>query len=825
MKIKYIDKPAGSGKTRFLISEVLEMARWGRKVLAVLPTKALIEQVYSDLIAGSGSKIRVVRIHEDALPEPPKGSSNKSPPKVISSTVAYFNGADQDGQVLLITRSTFEAVSNFHGAEYWDLIFDECPEAVAEYSIEVPEKHAILTDHLEISEDGYFVPLKVKNNGEVQKIVQNAAKDDVLAVFRDIAKQLTTPGWDCYVNNINYDNLKSGDSRADKFSVFVVRNTTVLSKFRSCTLISARFKETLFYKIMSTRGVDFVEYGERFNNVFRTDDELGFDFDEHENGELLEIHYLPIERWSKHIIQNYPELISSFIGYAIEQFAGKDFIFQSNKMVGGKGVDNSSLIKVGGIELGSVAHGLNGYRHIDNAFIYPAYNPHVEYKKFLNYLGLTDDDINIGIHCHGIYQALMRISLRDWKSISKKKIIVPDERAAFWLSNVFRGSALKSIPIELPKENLGKPGRPKQYKDARERKAAQRARDKALRLSSVPAEAFGLNENGLCHETLIREDNVTHIGPNSIKEWSMNIYPTTHITGGVGYTPGVTKVITFKSIEDVANLFNHTSRICKKEKKDGYLYNFTTFLDPIQNARNAKYATGACAIIFDNDGGDLTWKEFSELLCNTKMIISNTFSSTLAKPKWRVVIPLRRAVSVEEYGRLYEAILGEVRRCGYPLKGPSPSRPYDKVHGFDMRTSAITSIFYLPCQAKEEDGSFYEALVGDDRGVMNPDQWLQRVAPYVPSPPLAPSFTEGGDLAPDVAEAVKGAVAAFDRTGTLPGQGDAAIWALSTDLRKLGLPAEEARPILNDAARRTTSPDDRRKQVERIMKGWLKDGG
>lgn len=548
--------------------------------------------------------------------------------------------------------------------------------------------------------------------------------------------------------------------------------------------------------ILSRRGVDFVEYGERCYASIRKDPEVRFEFDRHENGHFLEIHYLPIKRFSKGIIKKYPTLIKDFISYAIERFQGQKFIFQSNKKIDGEQMDTSALVAAGGEKLEGVAHGLNGYRHIDNAFIFPALNPNDNHKKFLRYLGLSNADIDVGIHCNGIYQALMRCSLRDAASTTKKVVIVPDERVAFWLADVFEGSILVSIDVPLP-EGVGKKGRPKLYSNASERKRAQRQRDKVKNQEIAPVENNASSSDSLCHENSIRRDNATQ---NDSIAFKLNWYETLTTTGA-------NVVYDLTSIEEVVSYMRRQHGMRYRNKKDTPLYNFTLFENPLEEARLTVNAIGSPVLILDNDGGDLSWSDFADIFREEKMVISNTFSSTQDRKKWRAIVFLSKVVSPEEYGRLYEAVMMEVKDLGYAN------------HGFDPRSKSIVHIYHLPCQADERD-SFFADFTGDDRQPLDADHWLERVPPHVPSPPLAPLLSEGLDWPSEVTEAVKEAVAAFDEIGTRAGHGDKAIWDLATGLWKLGLPAEDAKPIMDEAASRTTSPEDRREQVERIIKGW-----
>lgn len=453
------------------------MVHWDRRVLLVQPSRALINQTFDDLIDAYGTAFPATKIHKDTM----------SGTNVAQAIVKHFNGAGQGGQVLLITHAAFDMVPHFHRADTWDLIFDECPKVEEAFDLNVPEEHRFLTEHVELYGNGIYAPCLVANRAELRKIIEKGGEDDVLKVFRNAAKRLMSKGWTTYVKRDHYNSILEKNGKTKTLSIYAVRNMIVMEKFRTCTVLSARFKETFFHHVLSYRNVDFVEYGERCYESVRNDPEVNFDFNRHENGHLLEIHYLPIERFSKGIIKRYPELIEAFIAYAIERFRQQEFIFQSNKTIDGKEMDTSALVAAGGLELGGTVHGLNCYSHIDNAFIFPALNPNDNHKMFLRYLGLSNSEIDVGMHCNSIYQALMRSSLRNAKSTTKKVVIVPDKRVALWLADVFQGATLVSVDIPVP-EGIGRKGRPRQYADAAERKRAQRERDKIRKQDRAPVE-------------------------------------------------------------------------------------------------------------------------------------------------------------------------------------------------------------------------------------------------------------------------------------------------------------------------------------------------
>ena len=60
--------------------------------------------------------------------------------------------------------------------------------------------------------------------------------------------------------------------------------------------------------------------------------------------------------------------------------------------------------------------------------------------------GLTADQIRTGIHASGVYQAVLRSSIRS-QSDEPKNVIVPDFETAGYLAHMFPGCKLEPIDI------------------------------------------------------------------------------------------------------------------------------------------------------------------------------------------------------------------------------------------------------------------------------------------------------------------------------------------------------------------------------------------
>lgn len=203
-----------------------------------------------------------------------------------------------------------------------------------------------------------------------------------------------------------------------------------------------------------------------------------------------------------------------------------------------------------------------------------------------------------------------------------------------------------------------------------------------------------------------------------------------------------------------------------------------------------------------------------------KMIISNTFSSTGMRERWRVIIPLARTVSVDEHDQLYALVLAELQKAGYPLDKRDPSRPYDQSHGFDTSKRTIVSIVYLPSQAKDPQGSFFEAAIGADREIFDPDAWLSCLPP-VPAPSVVSSLPKSAPAATTAGNKLDGAIKEWRSVGCLPGQGNQGFKKLAIAAHRAGLSEREITDLLEQQAAFANSPEDRRKEIGSLI-SWMK---
>ncbi|WP_234050429.1 MULTISPECIES: hypothetical protein [unclassified Xanthobacter] len=850
--IKYIDAPAGAGKSTFIYNNIADLASNREKFILAVPTTELANTSANKLKELTNGRFTVTLIHGE------DGSSGNVASRIIAAMKSFH--ADY-GQVIVITHAGFDCVPYFHRPNHCNLIFDECPTPIDFFELTVPHSHEILTNHLSTGGDGTYVHIFCKKKKNLADIIAKGRNDEVYAQFRDVAVKITSLGWDTMVKADSYEALLSGKSTTDTLHVHAVRNARILGSFKSCTIISARFKESILFHTMQNYGVTFEPHPVPDGS---------FEYLEHQNGHLLTIHYPDIKRISKNIMNNNPSLVKNIKDYSISLFASNKFIFLSNK-----GMSHIDLIMAGGIELSGCPHGSNNYRHIHNSLIFPAYNLNPEQTKFLEYLGLDGPQIEVGIHCHGIYQAFMRCSVRDGNSKEPKHLIVPDKRTADWLLEVFPGSTLKLIPTAKADATLGKSGRPQKYESNAKRQKAYRDRKKAEKAAAklapesdrqqlanadryktsiesinsfVTIQEHMLNGNQMktnissnVHIFTGAENNNSHIISGDVQAFSssdfvvtrgicedieareplrresfefravMNFYSRLDTFGSDG-------VIAFDSIDEIVDTFRGTFDIYYEKPSGPGFFNFTKFACNPSESKRQEDALSSRVMILDNDGGGISHKKFVNILSSEKILICNTRNSTANNPRWRAIIFLSDEVSVSNYCCLFDGIMGELARHGYTLAKADPKKPYSKAHGFDTSKRNINAIFRLPCQAYEEGGSFFHDYVGDDRQLMDVKAWIAKApVPRAPQPAEGQQVLQMTEWLTELPEAVKRAIADYETEGIQPKNGNYALFKLGCVAAGAGMPEAQVRELLEAEARKANTPKDRLRQIPWII--------
>lgn len=124
-----------------------------------------------------------------------------------------------------------------------------------------------------------------------------------------------------------------------------------------------------------------------------------------------------------------------------------------------------------------------------------------------------------------------------------------------------------------------------------------------------------------------------------------------------------------------------------KEKSDVQLYSFATFKDAKRSDSNV---TSISALVFDFDGGS-SYRDLAFEVEDVIHLAHSTFNNSANSPKWRLIVPLDREVTPEEYCLCFDAFYERIRN--FP--------------GLDKSCRSLSRCYYLPsCSSANSDLAF-----------------------------------------------------------------------------------------------------------------------
>ena len=789
-KLYYIDALAGAGKTRAIVHEAHKWVLRGAKVLIVQPTKLLIDRTVADELRQL-SPIPYRVIHGDTDTD------------VIAKIVRHLNQAGHSPELLFISQAAFFALPFFAKPERWIVILDEIPQIDDHDEFNLPDNPELLFPHIQVeSVDGRYG--LVNPNGDqgraaLAKMAKNERKDDVFKLVSGFAARVLSGHWSVSVLETQFANLTSGPRDLRKLQAFSLRQPSCLAGFARVIIAGACFKDTLLYRLWEAQGVEFKEW------------KVDLRYKTHERGDLLTIKYVTEEPWSKALRnrrtgRDSVQTVASYSRDAIlAEIGNQPFLWMGNTDVADDffGVPTAT-------RLPNSPHGLNGFQGHHTTVVYSALNPTSPHFAFLADQGVDGEEVRTALYRQAVYQAAMRSSLRDPGDLTAKRVIVMDRATADWLAEKFPGStveALGGVPLAALRV---KAGRPSKHASDGDRKAAHRRKkllaalveQEVINLDAITTEATGIP----VFMDRFESEPFAHFDYESHDAF-------------------------------IADLRDLHSRTVDSKEAAGLLS--PAFFDPglssdtSRGIANVRHLRG---IWLDNDGGDLTRLDFVRLFPGLRMVVWNTYSSTSEKPRWRAFIPTTEAMTLEVHRMILRQILSDLNRQGYWSEeqlAKNSGIKRRRTHGFDLSKLNAASLFYLPCQAADPLGSFFEDHSGGGRSALEPVKWVRRAvrsgaadggaeASDSPSRDGMPDVpvAEGDDRCLDAVLASRkaAAIAEWTMANQQRGQGHRAFYRLALRLRGAGLDLSEMRHVLEEEARWARSPADRRGEIAGIIR-------
>jgi hypothetical protein len=685
-KIYTVDTLCGSGKTYAAIRYAIQRATRGEKFAIVQPSKDLIEQSFNDCVAAAAeqsAKIKITRLD----------SYTCGAGQVKKDVINHLKSSGDDGEIIFITHAAFLTMPYWHKAGDWNVLFDELPVVDRDLTKNVPATHGIVTNYISATScDPTYYMLVADDDQALKKISDNPNRDEVYEVFRDLAGAVTSDHWDVYARKENWARMHNHDSDDGKHKLlcFGLLRPTIFDPFKSATVMGAMLKESVMFHWWQNWGVEFEQHPVIYQQARKR-------LPAHLNGDHLTIRYLFDVPWSKSF-RDQPVMIN---GGAVDKFdyvkdkmrevfGDEPFLWVANKDVPDARMEEFPSA----IRLSNSPHGLNQYQDVHNVVFLSALNPTPAHFSFMETRGIKADDLRDAMVHQITYQSVMRGSLRDTDCTEAKTVMVSDKQTAYWLANSFPGCAIGQVsnPVKVTQKKVGRPAIGNVAMSAAERVRKYRE---------------GKRRELACNETPI--------------SYSSFVTPTRGTIFASIYAKDGGQIT---EITDVGEFISEL-RQCHGDafdSKDANGLISPAIFDPDKSpdtSRGLGNITHVWGIWLDNDGGDLSWREFQKKFPDLQMVCMNTWTGN---DRYRVFIPTTQPMTLECHQHVVSYMMGQL--SGYyddkaaadlASKGRKVKR-----HGFDVSKFVPCSLFYLPCQAKAPKDSFFVEFAG---AALDPYEW------------------------------------------------------------------------------------------------------
>jgi hypothetical protein len=762
MQIFTVSALAGAAKTYNAIRVATAGVRAGEKYLFCVPSTDLASQIEVDCTKVGCSAVTAIH------------SEDGKDGSVVARLTRHFQNADPyRGELLILTMAALERLKYIERRASWHLIVDELPSPVCHLPISLHEnRHHLLDLVTERPWNAAYSMLVASEAGtyHVVDVARNRWSDIITQQVSEVANKLLSSHWHCFALNDQLARFKAPADGPNTLDFFGLLQPSIFEGFKTCTLMGACLEESLLYRHWLSLGVDFVPHPT-----------IKPRFTQHPNGGLVTIQYAIDRDWSARL-RDTGAVLDNITHRCKAALNGEKYVYLANK-----GFDHPALAD--GVRLPHVSHGLNNFRAYHNAMLLSALNPPPAYFGLCSdMIGLDGDDVRTAIYRTSVYQAAMRISIRDQKDLSPKRIQVVDKATAIWLGDLIANSKIEKLPGNDPAPADRR--RVCQPKTTAERWNNHRQR---IRQELIAGLDYVNNVNILplhnpTNDMLYIEDTV-----------SRNFHVGTIFRGKfakIGIDTYGLSVASFRTL--LGELHSRVIR-AKDYNELGCSCMFDPDLDGDTSRGNVNIIS-VSGIWLDNDGGDLSPKDFAKML-NVPMVIYNSFSSTVKLPKWRVWIPTSHLITPAVHKELVAQIKKMLIDRKYYGAGYIKKHPDLKVkhHGFDESKLTQAVLFYLPCQAAAGPAASFLDEYHWDAAALNPYEWIDRSI-TAHRPPTIPRALQTSSEAPQAVNEEKIAKANENWSAHGANTGNRAFFQLAVAYRHAGFSWYDAEPLLRQQA-------------------------
>lgn len=682
LKILTVNAPCGSGKTHAILRIIIDNIQHSKYILAV-PTINLAEEIYDQLSAQKVSPVTLV-------------TSSTHPYEVISGITEAVKEINQLGNgLLIITQAAALEFPDFllKRLREWNLVFDEVPIVLDTFEITLPYNHSLLSNLITPSISGLgsksnLSKFKVKNPNQVKKFLQQD-RDDANELIKKPVRYIYEGRHDVFASSAAWDKMTSNKIDPDpaimkygnsgnKIQFAFILKPFFLENFKTVTIAGAALNEatTLVYVWNKFYGVQFQTH-KRITAQLR--------HVEHTNGSQLEIVYGQEKAFSK----SQAEKIDPETGLSgLEHHINLAQSVMNNQQDILALVNKSSLTRCPRKwkMLSGRPHGSNKYADITQFVFIAAYRFNPQLNFLFISLGIPQQVLDKQMTVDQVYQALMRLGIRNPENPNHFKVYVPSKNIAEELASNFIGCTIRHVDGPAQKV-IGVT-------------VKTEAKEKLEKLQEVIKE---------------RQEKISN---NNLNFDSIKVTVFDDL-----YSPGQVIETDHSSLHNQLKDL-HQSNIYSN-KAENSLISPCSYTN---NSRKADQARDVSMVILDFDGGDLNEHQIKDILENKESIssyITNTARHLLdGQSRFRVFIPTSRPLTPHEYLFVYgyiENLLVNHHYYSLPL-GSDPQKfrrqirwqdPLAMISGLDLSKKNLSSAFYMPgqLQSNTKNSFFYSIFM------------------------------------------------------------------------------------------------------------------
>jgi hypothetical protein len=707
----YVSAPCGTGKT-WAAGKYIVNHRSDANFLYVAPTKKLLKQtkwMLKDEHRVNGASII---------------TSDTNPDRAKRAIVEYLKGAEQEGQVLLITHSAYLNLPYFHRRERWKIFIDEIPQFDIPYKWRLPTNWRLVAEHVEVERavnESVFL-IRARDRSKLKRQLENP-HDDVFDVFRPMLHDLLNENRQVFVNRQTRDRLegigfvhtrkKEKSSPTNNYLYFV----SILHPhaFENVTLLGANLEHSLlFHWLKRFHGRPLIEDAS-IKADLRPVTQVGA---------RLQIKYFceADHGFTKHLgrkgshndeITNFDamdakakELFRGKGKYLVVRNNSRQFNAPFGRISASPGTspiaaDRSAFDDdENAREISVYSHGRNDLSDVHNIYFSAALNRETWHNKMLNDLGFSSEQIQIATADEAANQCLMRTSLRNPNSNKKVTLICPDKAMGETIGCWLGCQDIEQISGVVKERKAALSGS--------QRNARWRAKQRLARTR--------------------KNDDEIHIIPKNVTTFPQSAFPAkdmfpshpssvfvTFHESRYANTADQHVRCEFHNIQDLIKCLRQYSRTPLDKKEEGLWMNAATF-DP--GSRPNGYRLKECfvqssCLILDFDNGELSPDAFIDLFYSKarryekrSFVVFNSFSRCPEVPnKFRVILFYKRAAkSIAEHKAVYDNIVRRLKDNGYP---PETS-------GLDSQCRTGVQSFFMPCTNRAHPKWRFFAVYGNE---------------------------------------------------------------------------------------------------------------